>query len=286
MEIHFLKMHGLGNDYIFVDCFKHAVPDEKYLTDLSKKISHRNFGVGGDGLVLILPGREHKMSMRIFNADGSEAEMCGNAIRCIGRYAYDSGIVTEKQFSVETTGRTIELLIIDSRNLKVDMGPPFTIDNIEELREDPQRDFTRVLIVDNRQFTYTPVSMGNPHAVLFVSDYRFNLHDLGHKIETHPDFQNRTNVEFVRVYNREEIKMRVWERGSGETMACGTGASASMVASVLNGFTDREILVHLKGGDLFIEWSEINNRVHMTGPADYVFTGTYYYEENKQPEGE
>ena len=281
MEIGFLKMHGLGNDYVFIDCFKHPIPEEQHLFNLAKKISHRNFGVGGDGLVLILPGAEHNIRMRMFNADGSEAEMCGNAIRCIGRYAFDSGIATAKQFPVETMLRTIELTIIDSRHCKVDMGPPYTDDNRSEIRDDPKTQYDRSVIVDGHEYTYIPVSMGNPHAVLFVPDYRFDLHDLGRKIEHHSNFPNRTNVEFVQVFNREEIKMRVWERGSGETLACGTGASAAMVASFINGFTDREVLVHLKGGDLFVEWSKKNNRVFMTGPADYVFTGTYYFEERE-----
>lgn len=280
MEVQFLKMHGLGNDYVFVDCFKHNAPEERHVRALAKAISDRNFGVGGDGLVLILPGTEHGLRMRIFNADGSEAEMCGNAIRCIGRYAYDSGLTTDKQFPIETQNRTIELAIVDSRNCRVDMGPPLHLDNGAEIVEDPLTELNRVLSVDGRQHTYTPVSMGNPHAVLFVADFRFDLHALGRKIEHHTDFPNRTNVEFVQIHSREEIKMRVWERGSGETLACGTGASASVVASAVNGFTDRDVLVHLNGGDLFVEWSKHNNRVFMTGPADYVFTGTYYFEES------
>ena len=279
MDIEFLKMHGIGNDYVFVDCFKQSAPPDRHLSNLAKKISHRNFGVGGDGLVLILPGTEHGLRMRIFNADGSEAEMCGNAVRCIGRYAFDSGIVTERTFPVETAGRVVELEVIDSRNIKVDMGPPLTLDNRQEIVEKADQNPNQSVIVEDREYTYTPVSMGNPHAVLFVPDYGFDLHKLGRAIETHPDFPNRTNVEFVRVFSREEIRMRVWERGSGETLACGTGASASAVASVLNGFADRDVVVHLNGGDLFIQWSEHDNCVRMTGPADYVFTGRYYYEE-------
>ncbi len=279
MEIDFIKMHGLGNDYVFVDCIKHGTPDEQHLLDLAQKVSHRNYGVGGDGLVLILPGTEHRLRMRIFNADGSEAEMCGNAIRCIGRYAYDSGAVTEKSFGIETPKRLIELEVIDSRNIQVDLGAPVTIDEESEMHETAEGNCTESLIVEGKEHTYTPVSMGNPHAVVFVPDYGFDLHKLGRAIELHRAFPNRTNVEFVRVFSREEIRMRVWERGSGETLACGTGASAAVVASVLNGFTDREVLVHLKGGDLFIHWSEKTNHVYMTGPADYVFTGRYYYEE-------
>ncbi len=283
MEVEFIKMHGLGNDYIFVDCFKHpqVAENETILEDLSRKISDRHFGVGGDGLVLILPGEREKLKMRIFNADGSEAEMCGNAIRCIGRYAFDSGLVTERVFNVETMKRTIGIEVIDSRSLKVDMGAPFLIDNSSELKEIADMEYTKTLEIDGKSYTYTPVSMGNPHAVIFVSDYNFDLHKLGSQIEHHPHFPNRTNVEFVQIYSREEIRMRVWERGSGETLACGTGASASVVASVLNGFTDREVLVHLNGGDLMINWSEEDNHIYIIGPAEYVFTGTYYYEERE-----
>lgn len=279
MDIKFLKMHGLGNDYIFIDCFKNKTPDEKYISHLAKAVSDRHFGVGGDGLVLIMPGEKEKLRMRIFNADGSEAEMCGNAIRCLGRYAYDSGLVTDKEFPVETAKRIIRCNVIDSHNLRVDMGAPFYIDNSRELREIADEEFKKYLTIEDKEYSYTPVSMGNPHAVIFVTDYNFNLHRLGKQIENHPDFPGRTNVEFVQIFSREEIRMRVWERGSGETMACGTGASASAVASVLNGFTDREILVHLNGGDLYIEWSLDDNHIYLMGPAEYSFMGTYYYEE-------
>ncbi len=280
MDIDFIKMHGLGNDYVFIDCFKHETPDEKILPDLAKKISDRHFGVGGDGLILILPGTKEKVRMRIFNADGSEAEMCGNGIRCVGRYVFDSGIVSGRIIPIETMKKTIVVNVIDSKNLMVDMGTPLTTDTGEELKEIAVEDYTKNIIIDGKTYTYTPVAMPNPHAVIFVSDYNFNLHEVGKKVEHHPDFPNRTNVEFIQVYSREEIRMRVWERGSGETMACGTGACASVVASVLNGFTDREVLVHLNGGDLFIEWSDSDNHVYMTGPVEYAFTGKYYYEED------
>jgi len=279
MDIEFLKMHGLGNDYIFLDCFKNKMPEEKYLPHLAKAISDRHFGVGGDGLVLIMPGEKEKLRMRIFNADGSEAEMCGNAIRCLGRYAYDSGLVNENDFLVETAKRIIHCSVIDSHNLQADMGAPYYLDNSRELKEIANMDFKKYITIEDKEYSYTPVSMGNPHAVLFVTDYNFNLHEVGRQIENHPDFPNRTNVEFVQIYSREEIRMRVWERGSGETLACGTGASASVVASVLNGFTDREVLVHLNGGDLYIEWSQRDNHIYLMGPAEYTFTGTYYYEE-------
>jgi len=279
MEINFLKMQGSGNDYIFIDCFKNPKPEEEYLPELAKRINNRHIGVGGNGLVLILPGDEHKLKMRIFNVQGLEIDMCGNAIRCVGRYAFDSGIMLEEKFIIETKIGNMGLQIIDSYNLRVNICAPYIIDNSQEIVERLDIKYTGSIMIDDKEYTFTPLFLVSPHAVLFVTDYNFPIHTIGRKIEKHPRFPIKINVEFVRVFSREEIQIRGWKRGVGETYSCSIGASAAVVAAVLNGFTEREVVVHVKGGDLYIEWNEDTNHVFISGPAQYVFSGTYYFDE-------
>ncbi len=255
--IPFIKMHGLGNDYVYIDCFPKAVAQYITTTDLAelaRRVSDRHFGVGSDGLVLILPAEEADAEMRIFNADGSEAEMCGNAIRCVGKYLYESGLCRNTQQRIATRAglRTLTLQVTDAcvERVTVQMGAP-TI-----------RPCTIVCGADT--IPYTAVDIGNPHAVFFRE-----------AVEQLPD---NTNVEFVRVRNPKELDVRVIERGSGETLACGTGACASVVAAIAQGLTEREVIVHLQGGDLMIQWPDNAAAVQMTGSATEVFRGEYQLE--------
>ncbi|HUY33144.1 MAG TPA: diaminopimelate epimerase [Pirellulales bacterium] len=273
----FTKMQGAGNDYIHVNCFVEPLPSDA--AALARLISNRHFGVGADGLILICPSEVADARMRMFNADGSESEMCGNGIRCVAKYVYDHGISNKETLAIET-GRGVlsldlELVAGLVERVRVDMGPPIleAAEIPTTLRGDPV--VLAPLAVDGRSLEVTCVSMGNPHAITYVE----RLDDdwvlgLGPKIETDPHFPRRVNAEFVEVLAPNEVRMRVWERGSGETLACGTGAGAVCVAGVLTGRTERKILAHLPGGDLQLEWAE-NDRVYMTGPAVEVFSGDY-----------
>ena len=274
----FVKMHGLGNDYICIDCFAQTVVNP---TDLARRISDRHFGVGGDGLILILPSDIADAKMRIFNADGSEAEMCGNGIRCVAKYIHDHGISSNNPLRIETSAgiKTISLTLNEQNKVisaTVDMGEPILEPSKVPVKISQGRAIDISLETPKGIFKMTCVSMGNPHAVIFVDNVdKIPLHEIGPMIENHPLFPSRVNVHFVKVLSRKEVIMRTWERGSGETLACGTGASAVCVAGVLNDLTDREILAHLPGGDLQLHWSADDNHVYMTGPAEEVFTGDW-----------
>jgi len=270
-------MHGIGNDYVFVDCFRQSLPEAP--ETLAPKISDRHFGVGGDGLILILPSNAADARMRIFNADGSEAEMCGNGVRCVAKNVYDHAIAQKNPLSIET-GRgvlTLYLEVKDNavRTVTVDMGEPILEPARVPVQLSGQAIVDYPLTVEDLKMEITCVSMGNPHCVIFVPRIEADLvARIGPRVEKHPLFPNRTNVEFVEVLSRSEVRMRVWERGSGETLACGTGACAVCVAGVLNGRLDRKVTVHLLGGDLDIEWKD-DGHVFMTGPAVEVFTGDW-----------
>jgi len=273
----FTKMQGLGNDFVLVNSLEHELSGD--LGELSRKVCDRHFGIGADGLVLILPSREADIRMQIFNPDGSEPEMCGNAIRCFARYIYEHNIVRKKVLTVETlAGIIIPELVMDGErvtSVKVDMGEPRLERGLIPMEGAAGRVVDEPVAVDEEKYRVTCVSMGNPHCITFVSDVNnVPLSQVGPALESHPVFPRKTNVEFVHVINRQEVNMRVWERGAGETLACGTGACATGVACVLNSLTDRKVTVHLAGGDLVIEWAD-NNHVYMTGPAEYVFTGEY-----------
>jgi diaminopimelate epimerase len=273
----FIKMHGLGNDFVFLDHFSVAA-DEDY-PKLAKKLCHRQFGIGGDGLIVILPSKVADARMRIINSDGTEPEMCGNGIRCFARYVYDQGIVNHNPMRVETLAGvlTIKLTLKDAQvqGVRVDMGEPILRADLIPVLGQGEPVVGETLEVLGETFLYTAVSMGNPHCVIFVEDFAtLDFERLGPAIEKHSLFPRKTNVEFIEVNSPRELTMKVWERGAGPTLACGTGACASAVAAVLNHKTEREVTVHLPGGDLLIEWG-LDNHIYMTGPATYVFKGEW-----------
>ncbi|MCJ8329297.1 MAG: diaminopimelate epimerase [Lentisphaeria bacterium] len=277
MNLEFIKMHGLGNDYIYFDCI-----NENKIEDpaaVARQLSDRHFSIGGDGIVLILPHDDADFHMRMFNADGSEAEMCGNAIRCVGKYVYDTGYTQAEVIRVMTGNGilTLELTIEGNEcsKVRVDMGEPILNGPDIPVAIEANPVLNQVITANSNSYEFTAVSMGNPHAIIFVDEISDEqvLTD-GPVLELDVVFPKKINVEFVKVNSRSDISMRVWERGSGETMACGTGACAVAVASILNGKADRNVTIHLRGGDLEIEWSEADNHVYMTGPATFAFKGT------------
>ena len=272
----FVKMQGAGNDYVYVDCIRQAPP--KNPAELAKRIADRHFGVGGDGLILVMPSEKADARMRMFNADGSESEMCGNGVRCVAKFVHDHGIAKKPTLTIET-GRgvlSLELRIADGKvnAVRVDMGEPILDADLipTKLPGNPPVNVS----LPQHGLTVTCVSMGNPHCITFVDEITDQLVlGVGPKVEVDPVFPRKVNVEFIKVNRPDDVTMRVWERGSGETLACGTGASAVCVAGVLTGRTGRKITCHLLGGDLELEWSEKDNHVYMTGPAVEVFAGEW-----------
>ena len=278
----FSKMHGIGNDYIYINCFQETVTDPE---KLSIFMSNVRFGVGSDGLVLILPSEVADFRMRIFNADGSEAMMCGNATRCVGKYVYEHGMTDKTEVSLETNSgiKYLTLYVNEATNkvdaVKVDMGKSILKQAEIPVADDGDRFIAKPVVVDGVSYDMTCVSMGNPHAVVFLPEIdSLDLEKIGPSFEHHPLFPNRVNTEFIRVIDDHTLQMRVWERGSGETFACGTGACAAAVASVLNGYCKREqeILIHLRGGDLRIIYHN-DESVTMIGPATFIFEGKMEY---------
>jgi diaminopimelate epimerase len=278
MKIKFAKLQALGNDYIFVDLFRQKLSRVNW-GRLSQKICRRNFGVGSDGLILIVPGQKAKFKMRVFNPDGSEAEMCGNAVRCVARYIYESGLSRNREQRVETKGRIIETQILnDDQNnflVKADMGKP-----VLERKKIPAKGAEKFFIqerlkIGKRNYEITCVNMGNPHAILIVRKFPKDWQRIGSLIENHFVFPERINVEFVEILNRKKIRLLVWERGAGSTLASATGACAALVASVLKGKTDREVEVLFPSGKLKVFWDEKNHNILVIGPAVRVFSGIY-----------
>lgn len=271
----FTKMQGLGNDYVYVDCLKETVDNPH---DVAVKVSNRHFGIGSDGLILIKPSGIADFRMDMYNADGSQAEMCGNGIRCVGKYVYDYGLTDKTSISVETLAgiKYLDLHVLDGKvqSITVNMGmPEFAPDKIPVVSE-KERVVCEPILVGRISYEMTCISMGNPHCVVFVEDTeQFPLEEIGPKFESHERFPKRVNTEFVQILSRDAVNMRVWERGSGETLACGTGACASAVACMLNGYTEDEITLHLLGGDLIVRWDREANLVYMTGPAVVVYDG-------------
>ncbi|MFD2171457.1 diaminopimelate epimerase [Tumebacillus lipolyticus] len=275
--MNFTKMHGLGNDFVVVAEFS-SVPDR--IDSLAQSVCDRHFGIGADGLVLILPHERADFAMRIFNADGTEAEQCGNAVRCVAKYVFDKQLTDKEEILLETRVGIQRLKLVIERGevaqVTVDMGEPKLAGREIPTQVEAERVIDHPISVADGEFRFTAVSMGNPHAVIFVESLEsVRLHQAGPQIETNLLFPRRTNVEFVQVHGPDEVTMRVWERGCGETLACGSGACAVVVAGVLNGRTSRNAVVHLQGGDLQIEWRESDNRVYMTGPSRIVFEGVY-----------
>jgi len=278
MSLKFTKMHGIGNDYVYVDTFANPEPADP--AALAVVVSDRHTGIGADGLILIGPSTRADARMRMFNADGSESEMCGNGIRCVAKYVHDHGIAPRERLTIET-GRGVLTLDLEiqggkARRVRVDMGPPIlrAAEIPTTLPGDPPVNVP--LHVLGHDLSLTAVSMGNPHVVLYVRDVKaYHVATLGPALEHHPAFPRRVNVHFVEVIGPAEVRMRTWERGSGETLACGTGACAVSVAGVLTGQTGRRLLAHLPGGDLELEWPADDAPVTMTGPATEVFSGTW-----------
>lgn len=271
----FTKMHGCGNDYVYVNCLEEMIPNPE---KIAVYVSDRHFGIGSDGLILICPSDVADFRMAMYNADGSEGKMCGNGVRCIAKYVYDYGLTNKTSISIETKGgiKYLDLTVENGKVVlvKVNMGSPVLEPAQIPIISEKEQVVNEPIEVDKKEYRITGVSMGNPHAVVFVEDTNsLKLEEIGPKFENHKRFPERINTEFVQVLNRNEINMRVWERGSGETLACGTGTCASAVACVLNGKTDDRLTVHLLGGDLQIFYDQKENIVWMTGPAAVVFEG-------------
>ena len=271
----FTKMEGLGNDYVYVNCFRETVDNP---SEVAKKVSDRHFGIGSDGLILIRPSEVADFRMDMYNADGSQAEMCGNGIRCVAKYVYDYGLTDKTSISIETLAgiKYLDLQVTDGKVslITVNMGSPELVPDKIPVISDSKRVVDEPIEVDGTTYKMTCVSMGNPHCIVFVEDTAsFPLETVGPLFENHERFPKRVNTEFIQLLDRKTVNMRVWERGSGETLACGTGACASAVACILNGLTENEITLHLLGGDLIVRWDQEENFVYMTGPARVVFDG-------------
>lgn len=280
MKLNFIKMHGAGNDYVYVDGMKYQIPDE---SAAAKKLSDRHFSIGGDGLIIIKKGTKADFEMVMYNPDGSRGAMCGNGIRCVAKYLFDEEYTNGKtEFTIESMGaiKHIKVNVIDGKavSARVDMGKPILKVSDIPVNFDGEKCVNQPVTFADRKFNMTCVSMGNPHAVMFIDEHPidFDLNKYGKTAEQNIElFPDRVNAEFAKVIDRENIEMRVYERGTGETLACGTGACATAVSAILNGYCDNKVTVHLLGGDLLIEWSgNENDSVIMTGPAEYAFTGT------------
>ena len=273
----FTKMQGIGNDYVYVNCFQETVENP---SEAAKKVSDRHFGIGSDGLILIKPSEKADFEMEMYNADGSQGAMCGNGIRCVAKFAYDKGIVHKKNISVATKSgiKYLELTVKNNKvsSVKVNMGSPILNAKTIPVVSEKEQVINEPLTVNGETYHITAVSMGNPHAIVYIDDVKnLNIAEIGPMFENHINVPDRINTEFVKVIDRHTLQMRVWERGSGETLACGTGACAVAVASTLNGLVDEDVPVTVKllGGDLEILWNRQENLVYMTGPATTVFEG-------------
>lgn len=271
----FTKMHGIGNDYVYVDCTKEDLANPEAV---SRFVSDRHFGIGSDGLILIKRSDRADFQMHMYNNDGSEGKMCGNGIRCVAKYVYDYGLTDKEEISVDTLSgiKYLKLTIENNKvaKVRVNMGSPVLAPEKIPVKADQEPVVQEPIEVCGREWKITCVSMGNPHAVVFVEDTEaLKMEACGPLFECHERFPNRINTEFVQVLDRTKVRMRVWERGSGETLACGTGCCATAVACVLNGLTDRQVTVLVRGGALQIEWDETDHHVYMTGPAEFVFEG-------------
>ena len=277
----FTKMHGIGNDYVYMDCTKERLENPG---EIARLVSDRHKGIGSDGLILIQSSDEADFEMAMYNADGSYGKMCGNGIRCVAKYVYDNGLTDKTEISV-ISGGAVKYLKLTVENgkvkkVRVNMGVPILKPSEIPVVGDGDKLVAVPIVVDNQVYEMTCVSMGNPHAVVFLDDVEnLKIEEIGPRFEQHERFPDRVNTEFVERIDRKNLKMRVWERGSGETMACGTGACATAVAAILNGYAERDVTVHLLGGDLEISWDETDNCVYMTGPAATVFTGEFDPEE-------
>lgn len=273
----FAKMQGCGNDYVYINGFEEKIDKEKK-PDLVRRLSERHFGIGSDGVIFINPSETADFEMEMYNADGSRSEMCGNGIRCVAKYVYDKKMTTEKEFTIESFGKIKNITIIEENGkaklIKVGMGTPELRTEKIPAIYDAENIIAKPINIDGKIWEGTCVSMGNPHVVMFVDDVKgMDLETIGPKFENHQMFPNRTNAEFVKVLDSETVEMRVWERGTGETLACGTGCCATAVACILNGKTGNKVLVKVLGGEILVEWDRENNEIYMTGPGEFVFEG-------------
>ena len=271
----FTKMQGCGNDYVYVNGFENKIDNPNKLSEI---VSDRHFGIGSDGLIVINPSEKADFKMSMYNADGSEGKMCGNGIRCVAKYVYDNKMTDKTTITVETLSgiKTLELNVKNDKveTVKVNMGTPILLPKDVPVVSDKDKVVDEPIVIDDKEYRITCVSMGNPHAITFIENTDdLEIETIGPKFENNPIFPDRVNTEFIQVLDRNTVKMRVWERGSGETFACGTGACATVVDCVLNGLTDDKVTVKLLGGDLFVEYNREENTVYMTGPAKVSFTG-------------
>lgn len=279
----FVKMHGCGNDYVYVDGSKEHIRDKEALV---KRASDRHFGIGSDGVIFINPSERADFEMEMYNADGSRAEMCGNGIRCVGKFVYDFGLTQKTHITVESFGniKYLDMSVTNGKvsQIRVNMGSPELAPERIPVRCEHAQAVDEPIEAAGHSYRMTCVSMGNPHAVVFLDDVEhLEIDKIGPAFENHERFPNRTNTEFVKVLDREHVQMRVWERGTGETLACGTGCCATAVACVLNGMTEDKITVSVLGGDIEVEWDRKENLIYMTGPAETVFAGDYPWTENE-----
>lgn len=274
--MNFTKMHGIGNDYVYVDCTKREL---KKTEEIARFVSDRHFGIGSDGLILIKRSEVADFYMDMYNADGSKGEMCGNGIRCVAKYVYDYGLTDKKELTIETLAGIKELVLTIEEDkvakVRVNMGAPILAPEKIPVLASKEPVVKEPIVVDDKEWEMTCVSVGNPHAIVFLEEpvSTFPIEKVGPSFEHHKRFPNRINTEFVEVINRDRIKMRVWERGANETFACGTGACASVVAAILNGYCNKKVTVELLGGELEIEWKDADNGIYMTGSATTVFDG-------------
>lgn len=278
MVVSFTKMHGCGNDYVYINGFKEKIPAEDK-PEAVRKLSDRHFGIGSDGVIFINPSQIADFEMEMWNADGTRAEMCGNGIRCVAKYVYDHRMTEKTDISIESFGKIKYITVTPDENnltklVKVDMGEPILEAELVPVVARGKQVVDERIEVDEKEYKMTCVSMGNPHAVVFVDPDSLQIEKIGPKFENHVRFPKRTNTEFVKILDKKNVKMRVWERGTGETLACGTGCCATTVACILNGLTEDEITVHVLGGEIQVKWDRDNNHIYMTGPATTVFDGT------------
>lgn len=278
----FTKMQGCGNDYVYINGFTEKIGDKPAFV---RAVSDRHFGVGGDGAIFINPSEEADFEMEMYNADGTRAEMCGNGIRCVAKYVYDKGLTDREQISIVSFGNVkyVDLYVENSlvRSVKVNMGAPVLEAKKVPVKSAMERSVDEPITVNGKEYRMTCVSMGNPHAVVFMENItKLDIASIGPLFENHEVFPNRTNTEFVEVVDRTHVNMRVWERGTGETLACGTGCCATVAACVLNGLTEDEVTVRVLGGEIDIRWDREENLIYMTGPAETVFEGEFPWEED------
>ena len=280
MKIKFTKMHGCGNDYVYINGSSEKINKEDK-PEFVKKVSDRHFGIGSDGVIFINPSDIADFEMEMFNADGTRAEMCGNGIRSVAKYVYDRHLTDKEEMTIESMGKVKYITVFPENGkaklIKVDMGEPILKASDIPVVSNEEKVIDELIFVDDKEYRMTCVSMGNPHAVVLMDPDTIKIEEIGPKFENHVRFPERINTEFIKIIDRKNVKMRVWERGTGETLACGTGCCATTVACILNNLTDDEIIVHVRGGDINVKWDKETNHVFMTGPAEFVFDGEIDY---------